>query len=247
MSETEKTLAPPGTLVAPRRNLKTAERGGSLMAGSLMGVLAARRGGVPGVLFGVLGSLLIARGVTGMSPAKRVLGQKPEEVEIARKAGWSNAAVLSSAVTLNAARDKVYARFRDLVRWPEWATHIETVEIASDGVLHLTTSDHEERTVWKGKITEETEGALLAFAALEGAEVPVTLRFEFRDAPGGRGTEIHGVIAYEPPAGTLGLVVAKLARRAPDIDLRRDLKRFKSLIETGEIAVNAPQSTDPEA
>ena len=61
-------------------------------------------------------------------------------------------------------------------------------------------------------------------------------RVEFRDAPGDRGTEIHATIVYEPPGGALGKVVATLFQKEPGQQAKRDLRRLKMLLETGEIA-----------
>ena len=61
-------------------------------------------------------------------------------------------------------------------------------------------------------------------------------RVEFRDAPPGRGTEIHATIVYEPPAGALGKVIATLFQKEPGQQAKRDLRRLKMLLETGEIA-----------
>ena len=55
----------------------------------------------------------------------------------------------------------------------------------------------------------------------------------FRDAPGDRGTEVH--LEVDAP-GKLGGIAGKLKgsdRRAKAMD---DLRRFKQLVETGEIA-----------
>ena len=49
---------------------------------------------------------------------------------------------------------------------------------------------------------------------------------------------VEAVIAYRPPAGTAGRLIAKLFRREPEIQARHDLKRFKMLMETGEIAIS---------
>jgi uncharacterized membrane protein len=61
-------------------------------------------------------------------------------------------------------------------------------------------------------------------------------RVEFRDAPGGRGTELHATLVYEPPAGALGKLVAELFAVEPGMQAKRDLRRLKMLLETGEIA-----------
>jgi len=247
MSDIDGSLSPAGTRLAPRRNLGAGERGVSVVAGSIIGAIGAQQKGAAGVLMGLLGSLLVARGVTGASPVKRLLGQRPDEAEVAKAAGWSTAALLSRAVTINAPRAEVYARFRDLARWPEWALNVERIDVGTEGGLHFVTIDPSGAVEWDGTIIEEHSDYVLAIASVPGSAFPTTARYEFRDAPAGRGTEIHGAIAYEPPGGSLVRYAAKLTQREPGIQLRRDLKRFKSLIETGEIAVNDPQGTEPKA
>ena len=247
MSDIDGNLSPPGTRLAPRRNLQPAERGVSVAAGALVGALAARQQGAARLVMGLVGTMLVTRGVTGVSPVKRLLGQRPDEAAVAKAAGWSNAALLSRSVTINAPRTEVFARFRDLAQWPEWALNVKRVEVRDDGTLHFVTIDPSGAVEWDGEITEERDDTLLAIVSVPGSKFPITARYEFRDAPAGRGTEIHGTIAYEPPGGSLVRYAAKLTQREPGIQLRRDLKRFKSLLETGEIAVNDPQGTSPKA
>jgi uncharacterized membrane protein len=50
---------------------------------------------------------------------------------------------------------------------------------------------------------------------------------------------VRATIAYDPPAGIVGQIVAKLFQREPRIQARRDLHRFKQLMETGEITTSA--------
>jgi hypothetical protein len=63
-------------------------------------------------------------------------------------------------------------------------------------------------------------------------------RVEFRGAPGGRGTEVHVECDYEPTGGTLGGVIAQMFSQDPASQIRHDLRRFKQLIETGEITLS---------
>lgn len=247
MSDIDGTVSPPGTRIAPRRNLNAGERGLSVAAGAALGAMAQRQKGGAGIVMGLIGSMLVARGLTGVSPARRLLGQRPDEAAVADIAGWSSAALASRSVTINAPRAEVFARFRDLARWPEWALNIKSVDVAEDGGLHFVTIDPSGAVEWDGRITEETEDRVLAIDSAEDAAVPISVRYEFRDAPGGRGTEIHGAVAYQPPGGSVARYAAKLTQREPGIQLRRDLKRFKSLIETGELATNAPQGAAPKA
>lgn len=246
MTDIDGALAPPGTRLAPRRNLDDGSRGLSMAAGAALGLLAARRTGAPAIALGLAASLLMARGLTGASPTTRLLGQRPDEAELAEVTGWSSAALLSRAVTINAPRSAVWARFSDLASWPTWSENVERID-GSDDHLRFVTHDPSGTVRWEGKITERRENELLGFASLPGSSVPIVARYELRDAVGGRGTEIHGALAYEPPGGSLARYAAKLTQKEPGIQMRRDLKRFKSLIETGEIATNAPQGRKPVA
>ena len=88
---------------------------------------------------------------------------------------------------------------------------------------------------WDSIITEDIPGELIAWQSAEGAGVPNSGRIEFRDSGNGRGTVVTATIAYDPPAGKLGKLFAKVFQREPKIQARRDLRRFKQLMETGEI------------
>ena len=54
----------------------------------------------------------------------------------------------------------------------------------------------------------------------------------FVNAPGDRGTEIHVETA---PSGKLGETVQKLVGSGPLAKAKDDLRRFKQLVETGEV------------
>jgi hypothetical protein len=63
-------------------------------------------------------------------------------------------------------------------------------------------------------------------------------RLEFRAAPGGRGTEVHIECDYQPTGGALGGVIAQMFSQDPASQIRHDLRRFKQLMETGEITLS---------
>ena len=58
----------------------------------------------------------------------------------------------------------------------------------------------------------------------------------FKDAPGDRGTEIHVDLEESARGGKLGEMVQKVAGTEPLAKAKDDLRRFKQLVETGEIA-----------
>ena len=57
----------------------------------------------------------------------------------------------------------------------------------------------------------------------------------FREAPGDRGTEIHVELDADAPGGKIGALVQKVVSSDPRAKVLDDLRRFKQLVETGEI------------
>ena len=58
----------------------------------------------------------------------------------------------------------------------------------------------------------------------------------FRQAPGDRGTEIYVALERSEPKGKLGEVVQKALGSVSITKVKDELRRFKQLVETGEIA-----------
>jgi hypothetical protein len=61
---------------------------------------------------------------------------------------------------------------------------------------------------------------------------------EFRNAPGARGTEVRVEIEYSPRGGALGATFAKIFGGDPMGRVRHDLRRFKQIVETGEVVLS---------
>lgn len=147
--------------------------------------------------------------------------------------------LIGRSVTINRPRDELFAYWRDFSNLPSFMDNVERIDILSATTSHWVVKAPAGRTVeWEAKITEEKAGELIAWTSAEGAYVPNSGRIEFRDA-GARGTIVTATIAYDPPAGMVGKVIAKLFQREPAIQARRDLRRFKQLMETGEVATAA--------
>ena len=68
----------------------------------------------------------------------------------------------------------------------------------------------------------------------------------YAPAPGGRGTEVRVGLAKSAPGGALGQKVAAVIGADPQRQLDDALRRFKQLLETGEVARSdaSPAGTD---
>jgi len=154
--------------------------------------------------------------------------------------------LVGRAVTINRRADELFAYFRDFANLPSFMDSVERIEVLDSRRSHWVVKAPGGRTVeWTSVITEEAPGSFIAWASEEGADVPNSGRVDFRPA-GDRGTVVTATILYDPPAGMIGRLVAKLFQREPAIQARRDLRRFKQLMETGEIATAARTRKQPE-
>lgn len=148
--------------------------------------------------------------------------------------------VVGRAVTIARPRAELYAYFRDFTKLPTFMENVVSIDMLSPTRSHWVVKAPGGRTVeWIAKLTEEQDGEAFAWTSEDGADIVNSGRVTFRDAQGGRGTVVTATILYDPPGGTVGKLVAKLFQREPAIQARRDLRRFKMLMETGEIATAA--------
>jgi uncharacterized membrane protein len=131
---------------------------------------------------------------------------------------------------------EVYAYWRALEHLPDFMAHVEDVRQVSATRSHWEVSAPFGRTVeWDAEITQDVPGETLAWRSLEGADVANAGLIRFSRAPRDQGTEIRVTISYDVPGGKLGEAFAKWAGEDPHQQLDDDLRRFKQVMETGEV------------
>jgi uncharacterized membrane protein len=157
----------------------------------------------------------------------------------AAKHSDADRALFAESVTINRPAQELYEFWRspdNLVRVMENVVSIEP--LGSDRSRWTVKAPAGREVSWESIVTKAVPGKEITWQSAEGADVANSGRIEFEDA-GQRGTVVRAVIAYDPPGGTVGQLIAKLFQREPRIQTRRDLHRFKQLMETGEIATGA--------
>ncbi|NIJ07484.1 putative membrane protein [Sphingomonas vulcanisoli] len=147
--------------------------------------------------------------------------------------------VSAAVVTIARPTRELYDFWRDFSNLAPIMENIESITVESDTRSIWTIKAPAGRTVsWEAVVTEDQPGALIAWESVEGADVRSSGRIEFRDT-GARGSIVRAVIAYDPPAGLIGELIAKIFQREPAIQARRELRRFKQFMETGEVATSS--------
>jgi uncharacterized membrane protein len=152
-------------------------------------------------------------------------------------------AIVGRSVTIGRPRDEVYAFWRDFPNLAAVMENIQQIQTVDAKRTHWVVKGPAGRTVeWDSIVTDDEPGRLIAWQSVEGADVRNSGRVEFLDAAPGRGTIVRATIAYDPPGGTFGEWIAKLFQREPNLQVRRDLRRLKQFLETGEITSSASPS-----
>lgn len=195
-----------------------------------------------------LGLGAVAVGAAAVYAARRASEDRPSDSapgRTARRGKFGDYAVVGRTVTINRPRAELFAFWRDFQNLPRFMENVIAVRTTG-----------QDRTVWEiaapagqsveieTEIAEERKDELIAWHSIEGSEIDTHGRVAFRDAPGGRGTEVEAIIAYQPPAGVVGRGIAKLFQKEPEIQARRELRRFKMLMETGEIATSSNRKSN---
>lgn len=139
-------------------------------------------------------------------------------------------------ITVNLPVAAVFAYWHNLQNLPRFMAHLQSVQSLDAGRSRWRAAGPAGvEFEWDAEISDERIDEFLAWRSVGDAAVRSAGEVEFRPAPGGRGTEIRVLLTYHPPAGKFGATVAKLLGEAPDQQLRDDLRRFKQVLETGEV------------
>lgn len=232
----------------PTPNLGETERLASGALGAGVVLWGAKRGGLMGGLALLAGAALVGRGATGYCPVAERFAPNPGERLVAKKLGWSTAAAVTRSVTIGKPPAEVYRFFRDFSNLPTFMRHVERIHVLDDQHSHWVVRAPLGRTVeWDAIVTEDRPDERIAWKSAEGADVRNTGAVEFLRAPGDRGTEVRATIAYEPPAGQAGRLIAKLWGEEPGKQAHDDLRRLKQFLETGEVPTPALRRADAES
>jgi uncharacterized membrane protein len=141
-----------------------------------------------------------------------------------------------ASITVRASADEVYRVWRDLGGLPRFMTHLESVTDHGGGRSRWVATGRLGTSVeWEAQTTEDVPGSRLSWRSVEGSDVDNAGTVELVPATQDRGTEVRLRLSYAPPGGAVGRAAAKLLGEEPKQQVSDDLRRFKQLIETGDI------------
>lgn len=228
-------------------NVGETERWVSAIGGGALALYGLTRGNFPGVALALLGAGAIYRGTTGHCYAYDMLGvntagNESDNPNVSVRGG--RGVKVEKSLTINREPAELFSFWRNFENLPRFMKHLEEVRVTGEGRSHWVAKAPAGTTVeWDAEVYNEKENEMIAWRSLEGSQVDNAGSVHFTPAPGGRGTQVRVVLKYDPPAGVIGAAVARLFGESPAQQIDEDLRRFKQLMEAGEVATTTGQSS----
>ncbi len=214
-------------------NVGSNERILSTTVGTLLTVLGLKRRDLPGMVIAAVGGSLIYRGATGHCTAYQALN-----VDTSSGKEDSSDVRISVSYLINKPAAELYSFWRKFENLPQFMTHLESVTTQEDGSTRWVAkapSLYGGKVEWDAQIVEDRPYEYISWKSMENSDVRNQGFVRFSPALGDRGTNVRVELSYAPPFGQVGRWIAKLFGEEPEQQIQDDLRRFKRLMETGEV------------
>jgi uncharacterized membrane protein len=233
-------------------NVPPSERLLSTVGGSALALAGLRRRGWPRAIRAVLGGFLLYRGITGHSFLYQALhinrAQHPfPSVNISSIPGREGFRV-QRTLTIRRTPQDLYAFWRDVENAPRYMPSIQSVRKIDEKRSHwIATDPRGQRIEWDAEITQDQPGRLIAWQAYHKVMQGNGGRISFIEAPRQRGTIVTLEVDFVGHKGLQNTLEIPLLGRVTGLFLESRvleiLRRFKALMETGEVPTLAGQPT----
>ncbi|HYD94145.1 MAG TPA: SRPBCC family protein [Noviherbaspirillum sp.] len=152
--------------------------------------------------------------------------------------------LVEKSISINRTPDECYRFWHDFESFPRFMKHLESVQLTGQNRMHWKAKGPAGTSVeWDAELVEDVPGRELAWRSLPGSQVDNEGTVRFEPGIGGRGAIVRVLMRYSPPGGLAGALAARLFAEEPSQQIDEDLRRFKWLIETGEIPTTIGQAS----
>lgn len=222
-------------------NVADVERWASALGGAALtayGIRHLKEKSMAGAMIAAAGTTLIYRGATGHCPVyastgiNTANGDTDTRTALSRNRGVN----VEEVVRINRPAYELFRYWRNFESLPTFMDHLVSVKQLDSNRSHWVAKAPAGRTVeWDAEIINEVADELIAWRTRDHADVVSAGSVNFKAAPNGRGTDVRVRLQYHPPAGKLGAAIAWMFGEEPSQTIHEDLRRFKRLMEAGEI------------
>ncbi len=157
-----------------------------------------------------------------------------------RKLSGSRGIHVEHSVLIRKPAAQLYRFWRNFENLPKFMEHLESVSMREEGISHWVARGPARMNVeWDARIINEVENKVIGWQSLTGSRIATAGSVNFDETE--RGTIVRVHLQYNPPGGKLGAAVAYMLGEEPNLQVQEDLRRFKSLMEAGEIPTTEGQ------
>jgi uncharacterized membrane protein len=224
-----------------KKNVGTMERVAAVAAGTALVTIALRKRRWHGAA-SLTGAALVLRGLSGYCPVYDAAGLSTRDSLLPAPEPLSRHRSITASVTIDRPAGEVFEYWRETDHLPGFIHGLERVERNGDSLTMW--EFHSTQAVgcdWLELPTPQDNSYEIRWAVRSNGAVRTTGTVLFRDVSRG-GCEVTVKAEYDQAGGAAGEAVLWLLGRTPAGRLREDLRRLKSLLETGEIPVGAEPS-----
>ena len=197
--------------------------------------LLASAGAVTLAVYGLRwhGLMRLAAIVGGTALLARSAANKPLRTLAGRSSG-PDGIDIQKTIHVNAPVEDVYEFLANYENFPQFMRNIRSVQVYADGRSHWIVAGPLGSNIEWDAITTRTErNSLIEWSTIVGSPVEHAGTIRLQSMREG-GTRMHIRMSYNPPAGALGHVVAKLFGADPKSEMDEDLLRLKMTLESGK-------------
>jgi len=202
----------------------------AVVGGGLLGLYGLARRSPLGLVLGLAGAALLARGVTGQPLRSLLSGRRISDT---LNNGLSQTIDFEKSIHIDASPEAVYDLWANYENFPRFMSHVVEVSDLGRRRSHwVVKGPGGTEFEWNSVLTEQSRPHRLAWRSEPGAEIPQTGSIQFERHRGGTHVTIR--MSYTPPAGVLGHGLATLLGADPKTQMDDDLARMKAFIERGD-------------
>jgi uncharacterized membrane protein len=189
---------------------------------------------LPIVAAGALAAYVLQRGLKRRRPEKGTGYIADRHSDTRQKLGGSRGIHVEHSVVVHKGAAQLFRYWRNLENLPKFMQHLEAVSVREGGVSHWVARGPAGMKVeWDARIINEVEDKVIGWQSLTGSDVSTAGAVTFDETE--RGTVVRVHMQYSPPGGRLGAAIAFAFGEEPNLQVQEDLRRFKSLMETGAV------------
>ncbi len=220
----------------PRPNVGNGERIASTLIGGALLLGGISRGGLRGLLLGLGGGALIKRGATGHCQLYQAMGMDTAQSNEATVIPAKHGVKVEKSFTINRTPEELFDYWSKLENLPRIMRHLESVEsLGGNRTRWIAKGPLNINVQWEAETIVQSRPDVISWRSLPGSQVDTAGSVHFKSMGKDRGTMLKVSLKYDPPGGKVGAAIAGLFGQDAEQQLDDDLRRFKSMMEAGEV------------